>query len=456
MKVIRKNKKSWQLTNNEKIITDRRRIKTNTLNNLKLKTQNSKLKTVKPFFIISIILIVLSVVKDIRLTDTYTGAALRNRIVSARYMHNGMDPYFSKWKPGMDERFLDPIDSPEYPVNRCTVTPGILLLHVPLCFLSYFYIKYIWLILELAAFGLILFFFIDLASTQREKQLIIIGASFFILATSSWHFHIDRGQVYIFYAFMISLSYWLSHKILKMNQEMSGFILGFSAWLRPPMIFMLLPFIAAKKYRTLGGFAAGLSIGVIISILAGQIPVWESYFKAMTIWTHAQVEGLPMDLTAANIKYPLNGEGVNLMSYGMDYDIDFFSIQGLAMQYLGIALSPGILQITFLGLALALTIYFFVKDSKDYQSIFLIGFLLIMLNEYFLPAPRCSYNYVQWIFPVLLMSGKFDFNDLGLVIIFLLAWLLLCVLNWVPNNLILGEALLWVGTFLFVFRRTTV
>jgi hypothetical protein len=408
---------------------------------------------IKPFFIISIILIVLSMVKDARLENTYTGAALRNRIVGTRYMQEGMDPYFSKWKPGMDERFLDPIDSPEYNVNRCTVTPSLLLLHVPLSFLNYSYIKFIWLLLELAAFVLILFFFIDLATTQQEKQLIIIVASFFILASDSWHFHIDRGQMYVFYAFFISLAYWLSQKTFKMNQEMSGFILGFSAWLRPPMIFMMLPFIAGKKFRSLGGFAAGISIGILISLFAGQIPIWESYFKAMSIWSHAQLEGMPMDLSLSSIKYPLTGEGVNLMLFGMDYDIEFFSIQALAMQYPGLALSPLILQLIYVGLALAIAIYFFIKGTKDYQSIFIIGFLLIMLNEYFLPAPRCSYNYVQWIFPLVLMAGRFDFSNVRLVVIFLLAWFLLCALSWVPNNLIVGEALLWIGTLLFVFRK---
>jgi hypothetical protein len=223
--------------------------------------------------------------------------------------------------------------------------------------------------------------------------------------------------MYIFYAFVISLSYWLSQKSFKMNMELSGFILGFSAWLRPPMIFMMIPFLAGKKFRGLGGFAAGLSIGILISVLAGQIPVWESYFRAMGIWTQAQLEGLPMDLSLSNIKYPLSGEGVNLMLFGMDYDIEFFSVQALSMQYLGIALSPIVLQVTYIVLALMVCIYFFMKGRNNYQSIFLIGFLLIMLNEYFLPAPRCSYNYVQWIFPLLLMSGKFDYSELRLVLI---------------------------------------
>jgi hypothetical protein len=403
---------------------------------------------IKPLFIISLILIGLSLLKDFRLANNYTGAALRNRIVGARYMQEGKDPYFSKWVPGMDERFLDPIDSPEYSVNRCTVTPSLLLLHQPLAMLNYSYIKMIWLILELAAFACIIFFFLDLAGSIREKYLIFIIAAFFILLTDAWHFHIDRGQMYIFYAFAISLSYWLSQKNFKMSNELSGFVLGFSAWLRPPMVFMMIPFLAGKKFRSIGGFVAGLSLGILISILAGQIPVWESYFKAMSVWSHAQLEGMPMDMSLGNIKYPLTGEGVNLMLFGMDYDIEFFSVQALAMQYMGISLTSSMLLIAFLILAFAVVTYFFMKGRNDYQSIFIIGFLLIMLNEYFLPAPRCSYNYVQWIFPLLLIVGKFDFNNLRLVIIFLLAWLMIVAMSWVPNNLIVGEALLWLGVFL--------
>jgi hypothetical protein len=408
---------------------------------------------IKTLFIISLILIGLSLVKDFRLANNNTGAALRNRIVSARYMQEGMDPYFSKWKPGMNERFLDPIDSPEYSVNRCTVTPSLLLLHQPLSLLNYSYIKFIWFILELLAFSLIVFFFWDMAKTKEDKYLIIIIASFFILITDSWHFHIDRGQMYIFYAFLISFSYWLSQKSLKMNMALSGFVLGFSAWLRPPMIFMMLPFLGAKKFRTLAGFAAGLSTGIVISVLGGQIPIWESYFHAMKLWSKAQLEGMSMDLSQSIIKYPLFGEGENLMLFGMDYDIEFFSIQALLMQYLGIALTPTMLLVIFIILAFAVCIYFFIKGRKNDQSIFIIGFLLIMLNEYFLPAPRCSYNYVQWIFPLLLMSRNFEFRELRTVFIFLLAWLMIAALSWVPDNLILGEALLWIGTFLFVQNK---
>jgi hypothetical protein len=408
---------------------------------------------IRPLFIISLILIGLSLVKDFRLANNYTGAALRNRIVGARYMQEGKDPYFSKWVPGMSERFLDPIDSPEYSVNRCTVTPSLLLLHQPLALLNYSYIKMIWLVLELAAFACIIFFFLDLAGSTREKHLIFIIAAFFILLTDAWHFHIDRGQMYIFYAFVISLSYWLSQKSFKMSNELSGFILGFSAWLRPPMVFMMIPFLAGKKFRSIGGFAAGLSLGILISIFAGQITVWESYLSAMSVWSHAQLEGMPMDMSLANIKYPLLGEGVNLMLFGMDYDIEFFSVQALAMQYLGLSLTSSMLLISFLILAFAAVIYFFMKGRNDYQSIFIIGFLLIMLNEYFLPAPRCSYNYVQWIFPLLLIGGKFDFSNLRLVIIFLLAWLMIVAMSWVPNNLIIGEALLWLGVFLFLTQK---
>jgi hypothetical protein len=76
-----------------------------------------------------------------------------------------------------------------------------------------------------------------------------------------------------------------------------------------------------------------------------------------------------------------------------------------------------------------------------------------MLNEYFLPAPRCSYNYVQWVFPLLLMSKKFDYSELRSVLIFLLAWLMINALGWIPNNQIIGEALLWIGAFLFVQNK---
>src|SRR5438046_2318783 len=55
------------------------------------------------------------------------GADLRNRVVGARVMLAGYDPYTFLWQPGMPEEWLDPVR--EAKVHRLTVPPPTLWLY---------------------------------------------------------------------------------------------------------------------------------------------------------------------------------------------------------------------------------------------------------------------------------------------------------------------------------------
>jgi hypothetical protein len=404
----------------------------------------------RPLFYLSLLLILLGLIKDFRLTTNYSGAALRNRIVSARYMHEGLDPYFSKWKEGMSDKFLDPLDSPELQVNRGTVPPSLLLLHEPLAMLNYSKIKIIWFVLQITAFAFIIFLFSNLTTNKEEKMLMVIASAFFIIGSDSWHLHVERGQMYIFYALLLTIAYWLTKKKYKFNMETSGFILGLSAWIRPTLILMNIPLLIAGRWKMIGGNLLGLLTGFLISVAAGQRASWESYFKAMNIWGQAQLNGMPLNSSLSNIKYPLTGEGIDLSLWGTDYDIEFFSLQALAKQYAGLHLNSFTLSILFLSLLLLMVIHFrSIKKAGD-DSLFIFGFLIIMLSEYFLPAPRASYNYVQWIFLLLLIIKELKPNQKLIVTLFLAGLLLNIGFGWIPNNKTIGEIALWVGGVLLL------
>lgn len=51
---------------------------------------------------------------DLHSTLTYPGSDFRNRVVGARLMLGGIDPYLFKWQPGLSERFFDPLDNPAF------------------------------------------------------------------------------------------------------------------------------------------------------------------------------------------------------------------------------------------------------------------------------------------------------------------------------------------------------
>src|ERR1700761_611404 len=49
---------------------------------------------------------------------------LRNRIVGARLIHDGISPYFYKWRPGKDSiRYYDSENFDDYKVSSMTASP---------------------------------------------------------------------------------------------------------------------------------------------------------------------------------------------------------------------------------------------------------------------------------------------------------------------------------------------
>lgn len=74
---------------------------------------------------------------------------------------------------------------------------------------------------------------------------------------------------------------------------------------------------------------------------------------------------------------------------------------------------------------------------------------MTILSEYFIPAPRYNYNYVQWIFPLLIIVSEYNVIR-SAVFPFLFIGLLLKMdaLQWIPGNLTLGEISLIFALFL--------
>ncbi len=87
--------------------------------------------------VFTIIIAIRGFLIDFSNTYTYGGVDLRNRVVGARLMLEGLDPYRFKWSEGYPDTLLDPIDNPLTPVNRVSVPPTVLMLHVPLAGIKY-------------------------------------------------------------------------------------------------------------------------------------------------------------------------------------------------------------------------------------------------------------------------------------------------------------------------------
>ena len=143
-----------------------------------------KINLVNIVLLLALLVTAIGFLVDIKNTFTYIGTDLRNRVVGARLIIEGIDPYFFKWIPGLSDRLYDPLDNPSHILSKVSVPPTVLALHSIMARLPYMQQKVLWLIVEWAAFAGIVSIFIK-TNTSRLKRNSILIVSFFLLIVYS-------------------------------------------------------------------------------------------------------------------------------------------------------------------------------------------------------------------------------------------------------------------------------
>jgi len=137
----------------------------------------------------------------------YGGVDLRNRVVGARLFLKGMNPYIVPAKPPEDERFLDP--SQRYPGHsRVSVSPPILLFYGIFAKIHYMVQRVIWAIMDWIAIITSLFLLLKSAGSEKVRYYLICFCLLFFCCGYFWLLHVERGQCYIYLAFLLSLAFF--------------------------------------------------------------------------------------------------------------------------------------------------------------------------------------------------------------------------------------------------------
>ncbi len=399
----------------------------------------------------SIIIAISGFYADYVNTRLYGGVDLRERIVGARLLRAGYSPYYFKWGNGLSEKLLDPSDRQEHIFSRTIAPPSQLLLLSVICEFGYYHIRFGWLYFQYFCILFIIFAFLKISRSVVKRYLILITGLLFFMGSPSWHYHVERGQFYILYIFLFSSAFFLTQTSIKAKNYLSGFIIGLSIWLRPPIVMILIPLIINKKWEILKGILLSFFSLLVIVMIFTRFSNWTDYYSTLKEWGKVQTKEVA--IIQNNVQYPAIIEGMdNLAKHANNIASENSSIQALAYKLLKVKLSANVLLFLFVG-SIALLWILLGKDSyiKPDASIFLIGFLMIMLAEYFIPAPRTSYNYIQWIFPVLLVILKYDImNNISLPFLFIGLLFNLDTFNWIRFNLTIGEVFLFIGIFILI------
>ena len=245
-------------------------------------------------------------------------------------------------------------------------------------------------------FILSLIFFSKSTKDKLQLKLIWIVGLFFVGSSFYWRLHVERGQIYILYIFLISLAYWIYQRKIKYNDLLSGIVVGYTIILRPPVIMLNIPMLIYRKWKFLLGNIIGVIIGFSSSLLLVPISTWIKYYSAMQRHgiLHTEI------MKTVNERYPFENieEIVNLWVLP---NIPIFdsSIQGIFKDFFGIVIGSQILLISLVCIMIicVFIMYKLCISHINISILFLLGSVLIFISEFFIPAARYSYNNVIWL-----------------------------------------------------------
>jgi hypothetical protein len=367
--------------------------------------------------VLTVILTALVLGKSFYFARKNGGTDLRARIVGTRLATTtDHSPYYHRWTPADGERLLDPNDDPAWVVNGNVVTPAVMYAIGPIAELPYKKIRLIWTLLQCAAAALSLFLLARRTPGSWWPPVIVVLLA--VICSEAWIYHIERGQMYVFYAMGFAIIYWLYTAKWKWAGYIAGLVAGICVFFRPTMLIFFAGFLLQRKFRFLAGAFTGAVIGGLIFVLP-HIENWKEYSNAMKEYSNAMM-GKATIIDAKPEAMPALVEGTtNITQY------DYFNGEGLQCLYVylkkaGITINNTHASILLLLVAL-ITGYFCWKNWRKNVStdqLFLYGFLLYILAEIFAVTPRAGYNTIQWLFP-LFIAWKYISADRILLPLFI-------------------------------------
>lgn len=354
--------------------------------------------------------------RDIRYGNEYL-ADLRNRVVGARLVEDGRDPYFHKWKSTEGIRYYDPESFSDWRISATTVTPFFLHLMLPLADLQQVDIVPLWLGLEYLAFAGILVIALCLARTPGRKQAVLLFALLFLL-TNAWKDHTSQGQSYIFQPLLAALFYLgMRRKDSLAGALLAGLFAVSFILLRPIGIFFFLPFVfLIRRYprNWLIAFCIPpLLLGGWSLISPRERGLWQQYALMLREHTlrHQHLPGVHVKIEP-DPHYPV-WEGIDkthqLQLWDQEQDKYYSEVGNVFVIYahlFGRTLPVRWLPVLLSGVVIVLLFVFYRRHAPfrelTLEQVTLFGSCLYMIADVFAPVYRNQYNTTQWLFPLLL------------------------------------------------------
>lgn len=426
--------------------------------------------------------VVYSLYSDIKLQDTYPGD-LRNRVVGSRLMKDGRSPYFYHWKIGDSTRYYEPETismMSNLKISACTATPFFHLLLEPIADLPQVQLNMLWMaaqyLILLACLCLIIY--TSPFSTSSTKVLLGLTLVLFTYCYG-WRFHTSSGQNYILIPFFASLLYFF----MKRSESLIFIILaGFSAaalvLLKPITAFIILPFMFFPK-RFLAVGISSMVVMVLYIIFCttniNQLKNWQEYFTSSIQHEAMHRRNLELIPLANNVNVPTGAkqapiylpqfEGVlsnndysntakDKLMLGNEYGSFFYLYYLVNKKQASNTLLAGLSFLSVVTLMLPMLLLYRKNNQvPELEALFLLGFTLYRMIEFFMPVPMGMYQWATWLFALLLFV-KMQRNIFSWSSIFIIVGLIfnLFIIPKISFHHTLGQFLILVGFITFIYK----
>lgn len=392
----------------------------------------------------------LTIIKSFTLTSKYGGADLRTRIVASRLITTPHSPYFYKWNPEDGEYYLDPLDMETRLVNGNVVTPAVLFTIYPLARMPYPAVRMLWTMLLVLA-GLATVYML---CKIRDSNTTIIASSFMLLGlvcSDTWLYNIERGQMYIFYTFLLALMYRCYTSTWKYSAFVSGFIGGFFILFRPFAAVIGIGFLLHGKWKWVLGCITGLVLASALFILP-KASLWPDYYAGMKEYVAEHLGYGHTNPQAAVHDKPVIIEGATNLTEYTYFNVGRLDAVSMYLKQFGISIDGTQSLVLYIIVLVALSVWFFMLRKKSSPvALFLFAFLLFILGELFSATPRGAYNVIQWLFPLSIICVQARYNTPVLVILATGLLLLHHFPYFIPMSSEMAELLFLALTAAFIF-----
>lgn len=333
----------------------------------------------------------------------FGGTDLRARVVGARELALGIDPYRPLPDAVHHEWLFDP-HGVFRDISRCPYSPPLLAVYALFCWLPYTVQRVLWFVLEWVSLLVSIAWLSRTIRPRAARPWFVVLALVFFAGGSFWRLHVERGQ---YYALVLLLFAWSVAELAARGRDdwWGGVPLGIAGALRPTALVVVAPLWLLGYRRT--ATAALAAAGAIVALLLPFTGVvfWKDYTRLVDTLERA-VPALP---ALSSLPYSTWVEGADftrvLDDRSANANIHLLLVRlGPRLGWPPVALIPALAKLAFLAAMVLLLAL--VRRGRNARwrprPVLAVAFTVAMVTDHFLPL-RWGYTDTLYLAPIALL-----------------------------------------------------